>query len=244
MAFNFFGTFTTGQWESFKSFTKIQILDLLLRKQWLGKQLIMNGIFSTIYDDNNNPVSYSVSQGSYAAKLLEAYKILGGNPELDMLLRTRDKPVYKLTGTEIQKNTDGSSIGGTSELYSNGRRERGNQFFDRDLGLKVENIKKWEIEAIKMKREKLEFKIKRAMDYSDQLGEEIKEIDKLIGDIFKQGSAENQIIDVEIQMQKPGTMNVVDNITDVHGLSVGKPGDISFMDSEDREKENKERLQK
>jgi hypothetical protein len=226
MAFNFFGTFTTGQWQAFKAFTQIQRKELVLRQQWLQKQLIMNGIFSTEYD-GPNPVSFSASAGSYAAKLLSAYKILGGVPEQDMLLRTRDKPVFKTKGTNIVDQSPGQTEGGYSDVYSNGRRERGSQRFDRDLGLLVERLKDWQLESIKLKREKLEFKIKRAMDYSDQLKQEIDLISVLLGVDISIGSVDDQIISVETQMATPGTMNVVDDLDDIHGLRIGKPGDLS-----------------
>lgn len=243
MAFSFFGVFTTGQWESFKAFSRTQILELRLRRQWLQKQLLMNGIFETEYD-GPRPVSFLVNPGSYAAKLMEAYRVLGGNPETDMLLRTRDQPVYKVSGTEIKKNADTTVSGGYSDVYSNGRRERGNQRFDRDLGLRVEALKEWQLDAIKLKREKLEFKIKRALDYSDQLQQEISLLDKLLGDDTVQGSANSQILDVEIQMAQPGAMTVVDDVDDVFGLSIGRPGDYAFGDAVNRTESEDERLPK
>lgn len=203
----------------------------------------MNGVFTTEYD-GPKPVRFSANAGSYAAKLLEAYRVFGGNPETDMLLRTRDLPVYKVSGTEIKKNADTTVSGGYSDVYSNGRRERGGQRFDRDLGLRVEALKEWQLDAIKLKREKLEFKIKRALDYSDQLQQEIELLDRLIGDDVTEGTAANQVIRVEVEMAQPGAMTVVDDVEDVFGLAIGRPGDYSFGDAVRRTESEDERLPK
>ena len=211
-----------------------------LRVQWLQKQLSMNGIFSTEYD-GSNPVSFTASAGSYAAKLLSAYRVLGGVPERDMLLRTRDKPVFKKKAQNITTVTAGVTEGGFSDLYSNGRRERGTQRFDRDLGLRVERFKSWQLEAVKAKRERIEFKIKRALDYSDQLQEEIAALTALL-DESSAASFDSQMVSVENQMSTPEAMNVVQNLDDVFGLAVGKPGDLSFKDALQQGRENDERV--
>ena len=177
MAFNFFGTFTIAQWEAFKAFTSIQEYDLNARKDWLEKQLNNNGKFTTVYDSDNMPIKFTAT--GYAGKLLEAYRILGGFPEREMLLRTRDKPVYLIRDEVERRNSKGDVTGGYGEVYSNGRRWRGNMRYDRDLGLLVDRVKGWQLESIKLKRERLEFKIKAALDYSDQLEQEIKMIDEV-----------------------------------------------------------------
>ncbi len=240
MAFSFFGTYSTGQWEVFKAFSNIQHKELVLRRAWLQKQLSMNGIFSTVYD-GPTPVSFTCSAGSYGAKLLTAYRVLGGVPERDMLLRTRDKPVFKTKGTNVATTTAGQTDGGFSDVYSNGRRERGTQRFDRDLGLRVERLKGWQLEAVKAKRERLEFKIKRCLDCSDELRKEIIVIDALL-DEESRYSYDAQISAVETQMSTPEAMNVVQNLDDVFGLAIGKPGDLSFGDALQQGRQNDQRV--
>lgn len=239
MAFNFFGTFSEGQWESFKAFVKIQEYELQLRFKWLNKQLEMNGKITTIYDETTNrPLEFSAPPNSYLGKLLTAYKILGGVPENDMLLRSFDKPVY-LTRSNAIRYDNGVGVGGYSEIYSNGRRYRGGQRFDRDLGLKVEKIKSWTLESIKFKRENLEFKIKNAIDYSDQLQSEANKIKSILDDVLK--SVDMQFIEVENQMNTPGTANITRNKEDVFGLEIGKPTDMSLPDALEVAKEQDER---
>jgi hypothetical protein len=239
MAFNFFGTFTTGQFEAFENFTKLQQLDLLLRKAWLDRQIQRVGKFSTTYDDAGIPIEFAITpRNSYAAKLLEAYKILGGTPEFDMLLRTRDKPVYLTSGPSLSITEDQLVTGGYSSLYSNGRRNRGDQRFDRNLGLKVEKLKKWQLGAIKQKRERLEFKIKRALDYVDQLEQELVLINRLLGSGL--GSVDDQILDVKREMRNPGAANVVVS-NDIYGHDIGEVADNLLPDAEGEAVREKQR---
>jgi len=230
MAFNFFGTFTTGQWDELETFTKIQSKDLKDRSAWLGSESSRIGIFKTVYSpETGYPESFTVSPpSSYGAKLMRAYRILGGVPERDMLLRTSDDPVFLTRGTNVQKSTETGAVeGGYSDLYSSGRRYRGNQRFDRDLGVMVEKLKKWQLEAIKHKREHLEFKIKRALDYSDQRLTDKKMLDAMLAK-DSGSSVDQQITDLLAMFYTPGRANVIDNPIDKFGLDIGKPGDHSF----------------
>lgn len=240
MAFNFFGSFSRGQFEAFKAFSQIQRLDLEIRKQYLQKQRLQIGVFTTEYD-GHTPISFTANAGSYAAKLLEAYRILGGNPERDMLLRTIDKPVFLTRGTGFSVDKNSTVQGGFSDVYSNGRRYRGDQRFDRDLGLKVEKMKRWQLNSIKMKRERLEYKIKRALDYSDQLLAEMNSIDKTLSE--GTGGFDDQIASIELEAIKPGTANITQDIDDIFGLFIGKPIDYSFDDAiNDAQQENQRGL--
>jgi hypothetical protein len=240
MAFNFFGTFTTGQFAVFRAFAQIQILELKLRRQWLQKQLTMNGVFVTDYE---GPIPVSFNASGYAGKLIQAYKVLGGKPERDMLLRTRDQVVFKERSFNMSVSSDGGVTGGFSDVYTSGRRERGGQRFDRDLGIKVMKVKSWQLESIKMKRERLEMKIKRALDYSDQLEVEIDIIDRLVSeDEEGVNVAYEQIQDVEIQALTTGAANVVDNLDDVFGMFIGRIGDLTFDDALEVEQAEDQRV--
>lgn len=220
-----FGTFTTGQWEEFKNFTKIQKVDLLQRKAWLQRELVRVGVFITDYD-GPNPVAFAAVTGSYADKLMTAYRILGGVPERDMLLRTSDIPVFAARGVPMTTDdSTGEVSGGFAETLTSGRRDRGGQTFDRDLGLLVERLKSWQLEPIKLKRERIEYKIKRALDHSDQIQKEIAYIDQLVA--VGLGSVDDQILAVEVGMDTPDAANVVDNTDDIFGLDIGAPKDLT-----------------
>lgn len=200
----------------------------------------MNGVFTTDYE-GSVPALFSAS--GYAGKLLKAYRILGGNPEKDMLLRTRNLTVYKERSFSVSVAKEGGVSGGFSDLYTSSRRERGGQRFDRDLGIKVMKVKEWQLGAIKMKRERLEIKIKRALDYSDQLEVEIELIEKLLSEEEEGVSlAFDQIQDVEIQALTSGAANVVDDLDDIFGLHIGRVADLSFDDALETGEEQAQRI--
>ncbi len=236
MAFNFYGTFTTGQLQQLIAFSKVQERDLKARSQWLSAQLTRNGVFSTVYDAKTFlPVEFTASQGSYAAKLLQAYRILGGTPEKDFMLRTRSQPVFLTRGKNIDTGVTGvDPTAGYSDVMSNGRRVRGSQRFDRDVGIQVERLKFWQLEAIKRKREHLEFKIKRALDYSDQLQQEMKLIDVLLDDTLGR-QVDDIVRNVQLTSVRTGAANVVEDLLDIFGLNIGRVADPTYAPDFDAE---------
>ena len=250
IAFNFYGTFSTGQFESFRNFSKLQEQDLAARILWLKAEVLRIGIFTTDYGQEVNvaqagvidfdvndkivgnqtllptsshPIAFSVApSNSYAAKLMLAYKILGGFPEREMLLKTRDIPVFKLRGTPLTNASDDPDAG-YSTMFSNGRRERSGQRFDRDTGVQVSKIKNWQLEVIKRKRESLEFKIKKALDYSDQIQEEILQLVTMLTDDNK--SLSSLLVNVRVLMFAPGRQTVLEDEEDLFGLTIGQKVD-------------------
>jgi len=233
MAFNFYGTLTTGQWEEFRKFALIQSSDIQARILWLNRELLTVGVFTTLYDSATNlPISFSaVPQTSYASKLLQAYRILGGNPERDMILRTSDQPVFLTKASPMVVQRDGTVTGGFTDQFTNGKRYRGSQRFDRDLGFIIERFKKWQLEAIKRKREHLEFKIKRALDYSDQLQIE-RDLLTIMTAPASTSTVDDQIVKIETLFHRPGAMNVIDNLNDIFGFGIGRPGDTAYQNAE------------
>lgn len=217
MAFNFTGTFTTGQFEALRTFSKLQQIDIPKRISWLKASLERIGRFTTQYDGQGFPISYSVSpQNSYGAKLLLAFKILGGVPERDFIIRTKDQPVFKERGVPLSDDTEDHTTG-YSETYSNGVRERGIRF-DMDVGIRTDIAKKWMLESIKRKREYLEYKIKKCIDLSDQIADEIVMLEKYVADETL-ANAETAMILVKATI--PGANNVVADIEDEHGTNIG-----------------------
>lgn len=236
MAFNFFGTFTTGQLQQLVDFSFVQERDLAKRRLWLMAQLTRNGVFSTEYDPQTHlPKAFSASAGSYAAKLLQAYRILGGTPEKDFMLRTSDKPVFLTRGKNIDTGvTAVDPTAGYSDVLSNGRRVRGSQRFDRDVGVQVERLKTWQSEAIKRKREHLEFKIKRALDYSDQLQREIAVLEVLLDETSGRQVADI-VRNISLTSVRIGAHNIVEDLIDIFGLNVGKVQDFTYSPDYDGE---------
>jgi hypothetical protein len=228
MAFGFYGTFTTGQLQQLVDFSLIQERDLVARGSWLSAQLTRNGIFTTEYNPQTHlPRSFSASAGSYAAKLLQAYRILGGTPENDFMLRSTDQAVFLTRGKNINTSTTATDpTAGYSDTLSNGRRVRGSQRFDRDVGVQVTKLKSWQIEAVKHKREHLEFKIKRALDYSDQLQREIAVIEVLL-DVDQGRQVKDAIRNIRLTSIRTGAHNVVEDLIDIFGLNIGRVQDLT-----------------
>src|SRR3989344_9243180 len=182
MAFNFYGVCSVQQFNALKAFVEIQKTDLEARKAYLESQQSRVGTYITTYDEaTGDPISFVPLPKSYAEKLIQAYKILGGIPEQDFMLRDKNNIVFLNRGTPIME-TETDVVDGTSETYSNNRRDRGRIRFDYQVGQSMNRIKEGFLESIKRKWEQLEFKIKRCLDYSDQLGKEIELIDKLLDD--------------------------------------------------------------
>lgn len=229
MAFNFFGTFTKAQWFDFKDFVTVQRSELEARRKWVDAQLSRTGQVSCVYDDDNMiPISFDAPPKSYIGKLLTAYRMLGGVPETDMLLRTRKQVVFLKRGVDENDSPD----------YSNGRVDRGTQRFDRTLGLSIEAMKKWQLEAVKAKREQLEFKIKRAMDYADQLQQESVMLTGLV-DGF---AVDDQIMEVETTITQPDRYNTPSDVGDRFGLAIGKIGDATDLRAEVNAATGKQRV--
>jgi hypothetical protein len=194
---------------------------------WLSSALQRNGIFTTIYNPQTNlPVSYSANPGSYAAKLFTAYRALGGVPEVDFLLRTMNMPVFLTRTDNISPNEGSNPTSGYSDVFTNGRRIRGGQRFDRDIGVQVQKLKTPFLEPIKRKREHLEFKIKRALDYSDQLQSEIDTINILL-DTTSNATVDDQIRTVQQYMFRTGSQNVISDLSDIFGLNIGRIMDVT-----------------
>lgn len=235
MAFSFFGTFSSGQLEELRKFSKVQERDLVARRKWLSFQQSRNGIFVTEYDPQTFlPILFEVANPqSYGAKLILAYRSLGGNPERDFLLRTSDQPVFLTRGKNIGDDiTDATA--GYSDVFTNGRRVRGEQRFDRDVGLIVEKLKTWQLEPIKRKREHLEYKIKRCLDYSDQLEKEGVLLDLLI-DIDSGKTVDDILLKIYLYQTRTGAQNVIEDAEDIFGLNIGRPKDPTFVPDYDNE---------
>lgn len=239
MSFSFLGTWTTGQFEQLRVFAKIQEQDLLSRKAFLSRKITEVGVFSTEFDaETFHPIRYSVTPFSYASKLFQAYRALGGNPEREFLLRTRDQPVFLTRGTSLNTEDPTDSTSGYSDIYSNGRRYRGSQRFDRDVAVLVEKFKGWQLEAIKRKREHLEYKIKRALDYSDQLQIELDFISAMLVD-ESSTAVDAQVSKINLISTRSGAANVIQDMLDVFGFNIGRTLDqnsVASIEEADAEK--------
>lgn len=241
MAFNFYGTYTTGQYNQFLGFSKVQEADIRSRIRHLEVLLTKYGKFEITFDAESGAPSQIRCSGdnSYGAKLLRAYKILGGVPETDFMMRTNSDPVYLKSGNPINKDPN-DPYSGYGSQYSDNRLDRGNLTYDRDLGELVLRQKKWQMEAIKRKRETLEYKIKRILYLSQQLNTERILLNEMLDSQSRDslGVITSRIQAIQLE---PGRLSVVNNDEDIHGLYIGREYDAVVDDPEGTDKAHGER---
>lgn len=226
MSFNIYGTFNELAFDALEEFSEVQRKDLINRRQWLRTQVDRIGTYGTTYDKaTGEPIKFMATPNSYAEKLLEAYKILGGLPEEDFLLRASTDPVFLTKGPPIDDST--TVTGGTSDMFSNKRRNRGGMRFDSNIGNLVMKMKNWQLEIIKRKREHLEYKIKRTLDASDQMIKEIVQIDIILGN--GRSSLDSLVSRIRAAMNDPANINTL-KTGDRFNLSTGGVADLMFPD--------------
>lgn len=200
----------------------------------MRRRITENGIFVTEYDPETfHPIKYSVTPFSYASKLFIAYRALGGDPEKEFLIRTSDQPVYLIRGTSLNTQDPLDTTSGYSDQYSNGRRYRGSQRFDRDVAIAVEKFKKWQLEPIKRKKENLEYKIKRALDLTDQLTNEADMIDAMLAE-DSELSVDSQAVKIGLIASRTGAANVIQDMLDLFGFNIGRTLDQNSVESIDQ----------
>lgn len=167
MAFDFLGTLNVSQ--------------LLRQTQFIdGQASLIQGMIDHLQFEqgrigtikmtraNNIPVSYTVDAQSYIGKLVAAYVALGGDPYYDLNIRTIEEPVYLEKGTEAT---------GTGRRMSNGEVVGAPGLGDKPSALLVRSLRAPFVEVIRARRDYLERKIRRALDYYDQISQEISDLE-------------------------------------------------------------------
>jgi hypothetical protein len=179
------GTFNKSQFTRLATYARSQLAYIDLRIQHLTIEQQRVGFLQFAYDTGGRPTSFSTgSPGftTYIGKLISAYEVLGGDPFYDLQVRSKSDPVYYLKGTETY----------TSKILSNGEPLPLPGLSDGDSGNAVRSIKSW-TEGNLSRLEKIERKVRRAIDYSDQLQDEIDELKTIKKAVDVDGSLENLI---------------------------------------------------
>ena len=180
MAFDFLGTFNKSQFERFLAFARTQVPLIEARQLHLENEIARIGVV-VFRIEQGIPQGYAGDpETSYLGKLLRAYEALGGNPLLDLRLRLRSDPVYLIRGdvlTEPQYTSGGEPIGGKG-------------LEDGPTAVLMQRGKRWLDDTVQARFNRLERRIRRAMDYSDQLQEELAELTTLQAAAEIRGSLE------------------------------------------------------
>ena len=170
MAYDFLGTFNKSQFERFATFARAQLLTVPLRLRHLVYEQTRIGSLSFTYDAGGIPLSFTPpSKTTYLGKLVAAYEVLGGQVKYDLQVRTLNQAVYLLAGTETS----------APQLMSNGEVMSPKGLGDGRSAVLMQKAREWLYGPLQFRREYLEHKIRRAIDYTDQLQYEVDLLNKI-----------------------------------------------------------------
>lgn len=182
MAYDFLGTFNQSQLDRFMAWARSQLPLVDARITHLQTEQSRIGVAVFAYDKSGVPTGFRGSPAeSYIGKLLAAYEVLGGDPFIDLRTRLKTTPVFLQRGSETsppQKMSNGEVIG-----------SRG--LSDGSSALLMQSAKEWLRDSLQYRFGSLERKIRRAMDYTDQLQTEIDDLNLIKQTANVSGSLEN-----------------------------------------------------
>lgn len=177
----YLGTFNRSQFERFLAFARSQLPVHAARILHLRAELGRTGSVSFTFGPNNVPESVTANPSdSYLGKLLAAYQVLGGNPFFDLRSRNKSQAIFVVQGTAANPPTSmshGEVMGakGLQDAYS------------AELIRKLRHPLQ---ETLDYRFTFLERKIRRAIDYADQLKDELAELETLQAAATAEGSLE------------------------------------------------------
>ena len=182
MAFDFLGTFNKSQMDRALTFVRSQLPLVNARLAHLAAEQMRIGTLVFTYDTGGVPIGCKAdSNTSYMGKLLNAYQALGGDPFYDLNLRQMAQVLTPLQGT----------VDGMPQMMTNGEIIAQPGLADAPSAEYMRSALAWVGESIHYRFENLERKIRRTLDYSDQLGQEIVLLNTIISDNTVDGSLEN-----------------------------------------------------
>lgn len=180
MAFDFLGTFNRSQFERLLAFAKEQLAYIDGRVLHLAAEQQRVGFLQFSYDSKGQPTGYSTGSpgvSTYIGKLMAAYEVLGGDPFFDLQVRGMTDPVHFLRGTHSA----------TAKLMSNGEPIPQAGRADARSGNTVREVKSW-VGDVLARRSQIERKVRRALDYSDSLAEEMETLLQIRAGVEVEGS--------------------------------------------------------
>lgn len=192
MAYEFLGTFNAAMYGRLKTFVQSQKVFIEDRINHLSAEIDRIGQITFKYD-NGVPIGYVADSDSYLGKLLAAYEVLGGNPVVDLRVRLIIDPVYLLTGSEEAP----------PGMMSNGEVVGAKGLNDADSGDLIRPYREGFNSTIYRRFDYLERKIRRAVDYADQLQAEVSQLTLLLGGPDVEGTLENLQSQIEQVIKDP-----------------------------------------
>lgn len=215
MSFEFLGTFNRSQFERFAAFARSQKRYIDGRIDHLRAELRRVGGIAFKYNDDGTPVGYAADPpDSYIGKLLSAYEVLGGQVFFDLQVRNLSDPIFLLRGDETK----------SPQIMSNGEVLRTPGLADGPSAELMREARAWMEDVIQYRRDYLERKIRRMLDYSDQLKREIVVLQVIRADETTKGSLENLFNQIQELIENKQYMAIYDDHgTDPHGQKVYAP---------------------
>jgi len=175
------GTFNRSQFQRFVEFARAQLPVIPARVQHLQAELSRTGTLRFAFGVKNVPESVTANPSdSYLGKLLAAYQVLGGDPFLDLRSRNKDQAVFVPKGTAANPPT----------TMSNGEVMGARGLQDAFSAELVRKLRTPFQETLDYRFSLLERKIRRALDYADQLRDEIAGLELMRAAATTRGSLE------------------------------------------------------
>jgi hypothetical protein len=216
MAFEFNGTFTRSQFERFATYVREQGQLIDDRIKHLNAEIARIGDLSFAYDDGGIPSGFANDPPTtYCGKLFGAYEALGGDVEFDLQTRGTGQPVFRLAGDETQ----------AAQMMSNGEVIGVLGLSDAESAILMKKLRGWVSDDLQFRRDALERKIRRAIDYSEQLQQEVAELTKLKQSLDVEGSLEFLLSNMNSLASNRQYMAITDDTAapDPHGKFAKAP---------------------
>lgn len=216
MAFEFLGTFNRSQFDRFLAFVQSQKSYIPDRLGHLYAELRRVGSISFAYDSDGVPTGYATAKppDSYISKLMSAYEVLGGDVEFDLNVRNMTQPVFIVKASEDtrpQRLSSGEILGtpGLGDAYT---------------AEMIRGMRTWLDDTMQYRREYLERKIRRALDYADQLQAEIDLLTMVQGAAELKNSIDWCVTQITDAMNDRSYRAVYDDKgADAHGRKTNAP---------------------
>jgi hypothetical protein len=182
VAHDYLGTFNKSQFERFLTFARSQVAFLPQQIAHLESEIARSGQLIFTFGVDGIPTQLQATEGSYLAKLLAAYEVLGGDPYLD--LRARDKDTQSVF---VVKARQGSS----AQYASNGEPLAGRALLDAPSAELMRALRAPLEDQLAYRFLNLERKIRRTLDYVDNLKSEVVRLKVYLLAGTENGSLEN-----------------------------------------------------
>lgn len=234
MAFEFKGTFTKSQFDRFETYLRNQVQQVEPRIQHLEAELARIGTLAFAYDSGGVPTGCAGdTNATYSGKLFNVYEALGGDCFFDLQVRSTSQAVFRVAADETRH----------AALMSNGEVIGRRGLSDGESAELTSEARAWVVGDLDRRRDFLERKIRRLLDYADQLQNEINTLKTIFQDETVDGSLDFLIAGIQTLAADRQYMAVTNDGsgTDPHGKYAKSPQAAYMPGGEGAEAQDYER---